>query len=285
MSKRMSRVILSDNMSHEYIKERIKSGEPFSICRNGQAETSYFIFLEHDRLFHTNRTCGKQLSEIFDNIEDKQKYYSILKNTYSSANAHCVWGNITLEEEMLKKFAPNSVLLSKNATLVYEFFDKEDCWTKALEGKKVLVVSAFNELIEKQYKNYKYLHKNPNLLPEFKLVTVKSVWWFDQNKDSRFKDWFEALEYLYCQCMQKDFEIALISCGPFSAPLTERLKGENKQAIQMGGALQLLFGIKGKRWDHVCEGKYYNEYWVRPDQKSQIANPESLDGIIGGPYW
>jgi hypothetical protein len=51
----------------------------------------------------------------------------------------------------------------------------------------------------------------------------------------------------------------------------------------MGGILQLLFGIKGKRWDNrpdVC--KIYNEHWIRPDEK------ERVDGYLNveeGCYW
>ena len=54
-------------------------------------------------------------------------------------------------------------------------------------------------------------------------------------------------------------------------------------AIQMSGATQLLFGIKGKRWDsHPVIGKLYNDAWVRPDETEGITHKEKVEG---GSYW
>ena len=54
-------------------------------------------------------------------------------------------------------------------------------------------------------------------------------------------------------------------------------------AIQMSGATQLLFGIKGKRWDdHPVISKLYNPAWVRPDETEGISNKEKVEG---GSYW
>ena len=35
-------------------------------------------------------------------------------------------------------------------------------------------------------------------------------------------------------------------------------------SLYVGGGLQLLFGIKGKRWDDANGKLLYNEHWVRP---------------------
>ena len=54
-------------------------------------------------------------------------------------------------------------------------------------------------------------------------------------------------------------------------------------AIQMSGATQLLFGIKGRRWDdHPVISKLYNPAWVRPDESEGITNKEKVEG---GSYW
>ena len=47
------------------------------------------------------------------------------------------------------------------------------------------------------------------------------------------------------------------------------------------GALQLLFGIRGKRWDdHPIISKLYNDAWVRPEEG--LAHKEKVEG---GSYW
>lgn len=56
-----------------------------------------------------------------------------------------------------------------------------------------------------------------------------------------------------------------------------------KKAIHLGGPLQLLFGIKGGRWDNGDIGKvFYNEYWTRPLLEE---TPEKFKNIEGGCYW
>ena len=50
-------------------------------------------------------------------------------------------------------------------------------------------------------------------------------------------------------------------------------------SIHAGGATQLLFGIKGKRWD---ECGFYNDYWVRPSEREK---PLGYEKVEGGCYW
>jgi glycerol-3-phosphate dehydrogenase len=55
---------------------------------------------------------------------------------------------------------------------------------------------------------------------------------------------------------KKDYDVALIGCGAYGLPLASHVKRKGKQSIHLGGGLQLLFGIKGKRWDDNPEVKY-----------------------------
>ena len=45
------------------------------------------------------------------------------------------------------------------------------------------------------------------------------------------------------------FDIAIIGCGAYGLPLAAKLKKEGRQAIHLAGVTQLMFGIKGKRWE------------------------------------
>ena len=45
-----------------------------------------------------------------------------------------------------------------------------------------------------------------------------------------------------------DYDVCLIGCGAYGFPLAAHVKHKGKQAIHLGGTLQLLFGIKGNRW-------------------------------------
>ena len=56
-----------------------------------------------------------------------------------------------------------------------------------------------------------------------------------------------------------------------------------RQAVHLGGATQLLFGIKGCRWDAWPQfNALYNASWVRP---LALETPDVHKAIEGGAYW
>ena len=82
----------------------------------------------------------------------------------------------------------------------------------------------------------------------------------------------------------KYFDIAIIGCGAYGFPLASFIKNLGKQAIHLGGVTQLLFGIKGKRWE---EWKHYTELRKNNGENWIFANeiPEDYKKIEGGCYW
>lgn len=160
----------------------------------------------------------------------------------------------------------------------------EDSWSKHLEGKKVLVIHPFAKLIEKQYhENRLNLFPGRCVLPEFSLRTVEAVQTLAGDKDNRFADWFDALDWMESEAISKDFDVAVIGCGAYGFPLAARLKRHGKKSIHLGGATQILFGIKGKRWDERVEfSSLYNQHWIRPGDRGRPANYQVVEG---GCYW
>ena len=51
----------------------------------------------------------------------------------------------------------------------------------------------------------------------------------------------------------------------------------------MEGATQLLFGIKGKKWE-LCKrcSQLFNDYWVSPAGNERPSNYKQVEG---GCYW
>jgi len=164
-----------------------------------------------------------------------------------------------------------------NLELLNPYFSKIP-WTKALEGKKVLVVHPFNKTIEKQYKKRSLLFSN-NILPEFELKTIKAVQSIAGEKTD-FDDWFEALEFMKSEIDKVEYDICLIGCGAYGFPLAAHVKRAGKKGFHIGGSLQLLFGIRGNRWEHLDYHPDYNyanlinEHWVRPsfDEKPALSH-------------
>lgn len=196
-----------------------------------------------------------------------------------------------------EKFMPlKSDLINLHLETLYPFF-VDSPWTRALKGKKILVVHPFDETIQVQYKKRKQLFKNQEVLPDFELITLKAVQSAAGIKPS-YKDWFEALKYMENQISAIDFDICILGCGAYGLPLAAHVKRMGRKSFHIGGGLQLLFGIKGKRWDDpnygVAEFKMYpdlikepycslyNEYWIRPLASDTPKNINLLDGAI---YW
>ena len=76
---------------------------------------------------------------------------------------------------------------------------------------------------------------------------------------------------------------AILGAGAYGFPLGARLKQQGKQAIHLGGSTQILFGIKGRRWDKRPNvAKHYNEHWVYPLEHEKPQNVEAA-GVTA--YW
>ena len=209
-----------------------------------------------------------------------QAFAKLMKHSCAQIDLLAVWYN-RMEDYVVDCYGENCQLT--DLTALEPWYVKSP-WTKALKGKRVLVIHPFVDTIKKQYEKRGYLFENKEILPEFAaLYTVKAVQTIAGANDDRFQNWFEALDWMAEEAMKTDFEVAIIGCGAYGFPLAARLKEAGRSAVHMGGATQLLFGIKGKRWDnHPVIGKLYNEYWVRPGESEK---PVGAEGVEDGCYW
>ena len=183
------------------------------------------------------------------------------------------------EDYFFHKYSRPKAYMTLNAL---EPYYSENPWSKALECKKVLVINPFAETIKRQYKNREKIFKNENVLPQFDLQTFKSVQSIAGATEG-YNTWFSALDDMKNKIINFDFDIAILGCGAYAFPLASYIKDMGKQAIVMGGANQILFGIKGARWDnHPRISKLYNEFWVRPDKNETPLNAFKVEG---GCYW
>lgn len=181
-------------------------------------------------------------------------------------------------------FFKTELSLSKKVMLedLEPFFVKNP-WTKALAGKKILVVHPFADTIQSQYHKRKLLFQE-ELLPEFELITFKAMQ-SNGGEEIPFNDWFAALNWMKEEIEKIDFDICILGCGAYGFPLAAHVKRIGKKALHLGGVTQLLFGIKGKRWEEYVVYPYtnlYNEHWVRPEQNEKPKNAEIVEGAC---YW
>ena len=190
-----------------------------------------------------------------------------------------VWKMVPGESYLIKRCCPKACRFEPLALEPY-FYDNP--WSMALEGRKVLVIHPFADSIEAQYRRRKLLFRDPRVLPDFHLATVRAVQSLAGSK-TPFADWFEALEWMQSEVKKADFDVAIIGAGAYGLPLSAFVKSLGKVSIQMGGATQILFGIRGKRWDNMKEfSDIINEHWVRPATSEMISCAHKIEE---GCYW
>lgn len=155
-------------------------------------------------------------------------------------------------------------------------------WSESLAGQRVLVVHPFSDTVRAQYQRRERLFRNARVLPEFTLLTFKAVQSIACS-ETRFTSWFEALAWMEQEIRKLDFDVAIVGAGAYGLPLAAFIKRLGRKAIHLGGATQILFGIRGQRWEKIPEFRsLFNEHWVRPQR---WETPENYLDVESGCYW
>jgi len=192
-----------------------------------------------------------------------------------------VWFN-QYEDVICNTYCSNAELVDLCCLEPFRFANP---WSSRLAGKKVLVIHPFAESIRKQFEEKRgLLFPDPAVLPEFELKTIRAVQSLGGAKTG-FASWFDAYHHMCDEMAATDFDICLIGAGAYGLPLAGFAKQLGKQEIHMGGVTQILFGIKGKRWEELYSDSIallFNEHWVRP---MTSETPVSKDLVEKGCYW
>lgn len=286
--------IMSSKKTNDYLYDKIISGESFFACRFGNTELQTMVGELKDRIIgysdenevHTNKWFNR-LCEGAGFFPNDRKYLSkftdCMLETCKQVDLLAMW-HLNMEDFVIEEYVRQAELTFLFRLEPWLYTGRP--WSAALKGKKVLVIHPFVETIRKQYETQRdKIFPGTDILPEFELKTLKAVQTIAGEKDERFATWFEALDYMYQEAMKIDFDIAIIGCGAYGMPLGGMLKKAGKAAIHLGGATQLLFGIKGRRWEENYPSKiatWFNDSWVYP---SLTETPQNAGVVEKGCYW
>ncbi|MBL4595415.1 MAG: hypothetical protein JKX99_02430 [Robiginitomaculum sp.] len=161
-------------------------------------------------------------------------------------------------------------------------------WWHALRGKRVLIVNSFASFLKERLTRETLLKLWPQefehiekILPR-DCIAINTPYGWESKTKSKYRSYADVLDDLKNQISNTDYDVALIACGGIGLPLAAWVKSQGKQAIHVGGVLQVWGGIKGKRfmtekpWDAMDK-----TYWVNaPDS----TRPSSTD-YGAGCYW
>lgn len=264
------------------IKRIVQTGNPAMVARCGATEMRCIgEYLASGTFSDKIRREIQELSGVFPTTDEVlKKFCEYYMSCTTQADMLALWG-VGAENKVIKTKCKKNTQYCKLEALESYYFEQP--WSEALRGKKVLVVHPFVDSIQKQYQQRENLFTNKNILPEFQSLTCVKAVQSVAGEKTEFKTWFDAIDYMKNQIKETDFDVAIIGAGAYSLPLAAFVKQQGKVAIQMSGATQILFGIKGKRWENIPEvSKLFNEYWVRP---SENEKPKRSEKVEGGSYW
>ena len=195
-----------------------------------------------------------------------------------------------LEEKYLNSVNRNVPKIPLRSLEPY-YVPPNERWTRLLKGRKVAIINSFAKTAVQQTQKREDIWPlaTESLLPEdvdwIPIVTGyapvlakgRAQW------KGHIYNWEDAVSSVVEEVVSSGAEIALIGCGGLGMILGSQLKKRGVVCIVLGGAIQVLFGIKGERWaTHDVIQHFWNDAWVYP---SSDETPTGAILIEGACYW
>jgi hypothetical protein len=158
-------------------------------------------------------------------------------------------------------------------------------WTFALRGKRILVISAFEESIREKIPIRAELYNGVDLFPDCSFVTIKPP---QTQAGVNTPEYFGVYLSEFTQrldAIKDTYDVALVSCGGYGNLVCNHIFESGKSAIYVGGVLQMYFGVLGTRWLRERPDilrMFMNEHWSRPKESEKPTNYQSVEGSC---YW
>jgi hypothetical protein len=289
-----TRPILDEAEGNRILLERLAAGGAFAAGKIGDCELEALLKYEATNgdpgaFFRSIRDQGHELDLLYVNCGVFPKRADTVARwarTYLTALGQMdllgVWYNAG-EEDIVERYAPAARLTGLRAIEPY-YHDRP--WTSSLEGKRVAVVTPFGDSITAQRNRYRssdLFSGRPDVLPDFELSVVRAPF-SAALRAPEHRDWHETLNVMETALAGREFDVCLVGAGAYSLPICAFVRTElRRPAVHLGGATQILFGVKGKRWEgHPAISRFFNENWIRPLPHER---PKHVWKLEGGAYW
>ena len=183
------------------------------------------------------------------------------------------------EQKFLEGFAGKQVALR---SLEPYYWPAEAQWSRLIKGK-VCVVSSFADTIMSQVKKDIF----PGMWGDVEWSAVRTGYapCLALGRASWPGDpscWEDCVKGVVEQVLSIDPRVVIIGCGGLGMIIGARLKAAGKICLVLGGATQVLFGIKGQRWANHELSKFWGPDWVWP---SASETPAGASQVERGCYW
>ena len=276
----------SAEMIRREVQAALDSKKGFLVGRNGTIEIETLVSNRISRILERN-------AGVFPlNEETIYSWIQETKDAIVSADILAAGWYAPLaadEFKLLKSINATAKHIPLRALEPYyypEFFR----WTSCLKGRRVAIVNSFAESALEQTKKAAAIWPNhdESILPDATWIPIRTGYSpvLAQGRAEwpvNVKCWKDAVAHVVQQVVESDAEVVLIGCGGLGMIIGARLKALGKVCIVLGGAIQVLFGIKGRRWEHhEIISNFWNDAWIWPLLKD---TPAGADAVERRCYW
>ena len=270
---------LEDQAAGLWIAETLRSHRPVLVGRLGSVEARLLGEARFGRFSRVTRREAHRNAGIFPLDPDALEAAAArLGSALEAVDLLALW-DTPYQARLSAQLKPLPERCSLSAL---EPWWQLEPWSAALAGRRVLVVHPFTTSIQRQWQRRERLFPGTPVLREFDLQVLQPPLTL-AGGTAGFPSWSAALDELIARTEERDFDVALLGCGAYGLPLAAAIKAMGRPALQLGGALQLLFGIRGRRWEAMPPfAALINEHWVRPLPQETPVTAAQVDG---GCYW
>ena len=278
--------VLPGVTSNKFIIHLIEQDKPFSVIRLGLGSETQgtYDFLNGKKQYRSH-LLASNAGIYWTAKEDLIRYFTMYDGAVKSSDALAISNEPRMFKEQLY-FVKRHELLAIHGRAIEPFYyayEKITPWTHSLFGKRVLIVNPFVESFKKQMDNGFEIFEKGHM-QVFKegqeFVYYKS---FQTAADNHLHDsWFETFNIMCDDISKIDFDIALLGCGGYGLLLCDFIKRRlGKSAVYVGGSIQLLFGVMGRRWESIQFWqdiiKDNDTKFIRPSQAESLPNSDTIE--------
>jgi hypothetical protein len=216
-----------------------------------------------------------------------QEYVVKLLKAYDNCTVIAEWdtsgkvfAHTGIGQQLITNRTPNTPKIDARGLEPYYF--KEN-WIPAVKGKKILIIHPFVKTFKKQIINFEKLFPNQKWFEDCSFIFVQPPLTLAGNHGG--KDWQEHLTPFLDSLRETiDYDLALVAAGGYGMLIADFIFSNLKKSVMyIGGALQLFFGVVGKRWfDNKEILNLVNDDWIRPDKEDK---PPNFTNVEKGCYW
>ena len=166
--------------------------------------------------------------------------------------------------------------------------DEANCYLPLFQGKRLLLISSYATLLAERATQAKFEQvwgkTGKRWFFPTSVTALEFPYGYPTTAQPQYANSIALLASIKRRMSQVEFDVALIAAGGMAIPIAAYAKSIGKIGIDLGGHLQILFGILGNRWRNrpKWQTRYFNAHWIDMPARFKPQTPYQADD---GAYW